>query len=881
LEQFGGRPAFNRALADANLRYRMAQDSLTDLTAVIELASRYQDIDLSSDNLSDQDRAFIQACRDAADRFRPVVENILSEILDEQSGLMLLDIRSYRHSLVEYQHALQGNNQRKQSEALDRFSGQAYRILSILRRWENSSRQDPALYQTLSTYSQNLGNRLRAEVTNMFPAADSQRLQQQLSMIDQVVLTQIEGDRSVESLSLDQVRARYSRAQQLSDTLGSGPARDLIVSFLQDSLRERDFADIDRLFSFFNGVSNMSTLETDCQNILRNNVFESFGLSGGASGNTTARAYLANNMVGRSMDSTLNRTMQLAANLYYLIQQYNQYANSDAGRTAGATPLTFSDIIGSAREVLAGMRNADGTYVSVSEANSLLRILSRTSDNADIARIEIAQQRDEALNNFYLRDSRRLLGGNEITFTPRAIRELEGDFTQNVTPGGLISYEDIQRWASPELLATLPLDAQTGDWFYMSIDGIQRVTADQLATLESLPRIPVNNLEGTEYERTPENFLRNERLAVLKLAIARYGAVSDEQVLMMHGAVTARLTAVDLLGSVRVFGEGSAWTFRPGSLQLNQEQGAAVRTLAEIIETGTTFPAGSCLSSYSAAERSDLAQSLRRAASGEADVRFTAEQRDLLLEFLSDFPDADPEEYSYGTEDAYTAEFSRYFSDNVHSLSEHDPFDVNALASAVGDLREAVGGMRHKLGLSRDRNAEHNTAVLEDLAGYLAWADELPENDPLRRAIAIYDSRLTDEEPSPELVAALREAAQRLGHEFDEQAFTITYGRAVDTLRYLHRTLVILASKYPAETRGWEGLGDLVLHHYTEEIPQAATGAIQAPGQADYLMSGVSNDVIFMINMLIYSEPGENNDIVDELEQINARIEELRADLGV
>ncbi|MDD5382081.1 MAG: hypothetical protein PHH60_00270, partial [Candidatus Margulisbacteria bacterium] len=958
MEQFGGRQAFNRALSDANLRYRMAQDSLNDMLATIEFASRYRDIDLNSDNLSEQDRAFIQACRDAADRYQPIVEQILGEILDEQNGLMLLDIRAYRHSLVEYQHALQRNNERKQSEALDRFSSQAYRILSLLRRWENSAQRDPELNQTLSQYTTNLGSRLRSEISNRLPPTENQHLQDQLSMIDQVVLTQIEGDRSVDSLSLEQIRARYARAASLSDTLGSGPARDMIIAFLQDSLRERDFADIQQLFNFFGGVADAASLETDCRNILQNNVMDSFGLSGGPSGNTTARAYLANNMVGRSMDSSLNRMMQLASNLYYLMSQYNQYADSAEGRERGAQPLTFSDIIGTAREFLGGLRGEDGNFLPVGEANAILRILSRTTDNADIARIEIAQQRDEALNNFYLRDHRQLRGGNEITFTPRAIRELEGDFTQNATPNGLISYEDIQRWASPELLATLPPDAQTGDWFYISTEGIQRVTPTQLAELESLPRIPVNNLEGTRYERRPMEFLHNEVLAVLKLAISssRYGPISDRQVLMLDGAVTARMIDVDLLSTNTVFGEAARWTLHTQAQTLSLQEIGAFNALANAIAGNdsssripellrrltsgssdvtfsdftneekhlledwldTAFPenvgdldrslaeryptldqdqratlrtavswafgevarwifrpgsltlngleSNSLLAIAGTMQNSDphslLPAVLRRIATGGgAEIRLTDTEKQLLEEWLNDtFP-------------AGATNLGQLIAQRFPTL---DQTQREALRTAVGRLHYGVNNLQRKHGLNHDQQA-----TLSSLAGYLAWANELPEDDPLRRAIAIYDARLVDEDPPEELVNALREAAGRLGHTFDEQAFRDTYGESIRILRYLHRTLEILASKYEPEEPGWEGPLDLLGRQRIRQIVDAGAEALHSANPISYLASGVPDEMTFITNLLIYSRPGENNDIVDELARLNPEIESLRDQLNI
>ncbi|MDD5382080.1 MAG: hypothetical protein PHH60_00265 [Candidatus Margulisbacteria bacterium] len=843
MEQFGGREAFNQALTDANLRYRMAQDTLNDLLAVTELAASYQDIDLNSANLSDQDRTFIQACRDAADACRPQIESLLAEILNEENGLMLLDIRSYRNGLVEYQHALQRNNERKQSEALDRFSNQAYRILSQLRRWENAAQRDPDLFQTLTGYRTNLNNRMRTEITDRLPSAENQRLQEQLTYIDQVVMTQIEGDRSVESLSLEQIRARFSRAAQLSDTLGSGQQRDMIISFLQDSLRERAFDDIQQLFDFFSSVSDQASLETDCQTSVHNNILESFGLSGTGSGNATARRYLADHMAGRSMDQTLNRMMRLAANLYFLMEQYNQYANSAEGQAHGAQPLTFSDIITTAKLAVEAMKNPDGSYIDDREANAILRVLSRTSDNADIARIEIAKQKDEALKNFYLRDHSRLRGANELTFSPRAIHELEADYAESSAVYGLVSYADLQRW-SPELI---PPGAGINDYFYVSINGVQRVDPSQLPETDLIPRILPNNLGGEVFTRDPMKFLENEILATLKLAIIRYVPVSDEQVTMLDGAITARLTALDLRGIIRVYGEGSIWTFRPNSLTLGALEKGALRTVADIAE--------------SADPESNIPALLRRLAGDSADIRFSADERTALINwFDANFPP--------GTD------LAQLIEEKYPSL---DSIQKQHLRSAVNQLRTAFPQMQHKEGLSQ------NTQVhfLNELAGFLAWADELPEGDPLRQRIALYDARLTDTTPPSELVAALREAAQRLGHDFNEGYFRTVYGEAVATLRYLHRTILVQASKFPAEDPGWDGdIISFVQNHF-EQMWESGREASAPPNQSSTLTAGLPSEIVFMINMLIYSQDGPNNDIIDELGRLNSEIETLRHDLGV
>ncbi|MBN2058764.1 MAG: hypothetical protein JW782_08205 [Candidatus Saganbacteria bacterium] len=853
----------SRELIDAYQRYQLAQDALNSAFMVIDLASRYRDI--QSANLSAEDQAFIQACNDAIDGaddsegFRAIADRILGDIMAEDSGLFTLELRSYRYRLSEYVEARNRarrspteDNQRKESEAFDEFSNQAQRVLSQMRQWQQFCQNDPELYQAVSTRIDQLINRVTSTILDEelgpdFPGAERTHMQERLSAIDQEVLTDIEGNRSVDSLSIPQLRLRYYRADQFSRALGSGEVRSVAMQFLRESLRTRKPEELGNDFALFSSVLGYrDVLNRMAEGSYNNNIYSSFGMPERYDSDNDYN-YLIYHDPSRSFynmsNQQFNRVASLAGHLYALTEQHNAYANSDAGRAAGVQPITFQELAAVIQEALEILEDPNGDPLPGAEINAILRIAGNTSDNAELANTEIGQQLEEALTNYSHRDDRRMRGANELVISPRVIHHLETKFVQSSAINGLVSYDDIQRWG-PEYL---PENAAPGDMFFVSIHGVQRVDAAQL---EGVEQIDVNNLAGTRHDRDPVSFLRNERVASLKLAIARYVTISDEQVLMLDGAVTARLTHVDLAGINRVFAEGTDYIFRPGSLQLNAFESSVMRIVA-----GTV-----------AENDSVLASALRKVASGNQEARFSPEEQAALADWLED-------QYScLFTED----EQGLFVLDEELLANEYPTLDEDertAFAASLRSLHTAVPQMQRKHGLSQDQQD-----TLSDLATYLAWADELPqtqEYDELRRTIAIHDGRLTSEEPADELVAALRQAAQVLGHEFNEQQFSATYGESVRILRYLHRTLMIMASKYPPENPGWEGPLAFMEHYVTESLPRASFEAIQAPSQADFLMAGLPNDLNFVLNVLLYPE------LAAELETVNEEITRLREELDL
>ncbi|MBN2057216.1 MAG: hypothetical protein JW782_00240 [Candidatus Saganbacteria bacterium] len=855
-------PAPNQDLINAYLRYQLAQEALNSIFTVIDLASRYRDI--QGANLSAEDLAFIQACNEAIEGtdteegFRAIADRILGDIMAEDSGLLTLELRSYRYHLSEYVEArdrasrpttrygsteenqeADQENQRKASEAFDEFLNQAQRVLSQLRQWQQFCQNNPAVHQAVATRIVQLINRLTSQILDEelgadFPGPERTHIQERLLAIDQEVMTDIEGNRSVDSLSIPQLRLRYYRADQLSHALNEGGIRSVTLQFIGEFLRNTrptELTDQLRLFSRLLGQANI--LERMARGSYQNRVLESYGLPHVYNSDNDYN-FLIYHEPSRSFynlsSREFNRMTQLAGHLYALAEQYNAYAGSAAGRAAGLQPITFEQAVANIQAALKILQGPDGEFLADQEIIALLDIVRRSGTEPSIARLEIAEQMGTALVNHYHRDSREMRGANQLDISPRVIQTLERTYSERLALNGLVTYEDMARWGS----AFLPPDAAPGDLFYVSGMGIERIDSAPANTL----LVPANDLAGQTASLAPLDLMTHEAAATLKLALVRYVPVSDQQVLMLSGIVTNRLTHIDLAGINEVFGAGTDSIFNPGTFELTALESSSLRTLADIWQ----------------ARSPETARLLRRLAAATQETSFSQAEVDQLAELVNELEQLD--------------------------CPTLDELELSALASAREKLLAALPQMLTKPGLSAEQQS-----TLSELAGYLAWAERLPADSPLRAAIAINDGTLASggDEPEPPagLVSALREAAAQLGESFDPSAFRRTYAGAVTILRYLHRSLLIMAAKNPPEAPAWEGVGPLLLHHYLEAIPDAMTETISAPSQSDYLMTGLPNDLIIQLNALIYSVKGENNDIIDELGSVQDRLVALRQELGL
>ncbi|PIS30193.1 hypothetical protein COT42_03550, partial [Candidatus Saganbacteria bacterium CG08_land_8_20_14_0_20_45_16] len=835
---------------------------------------------------------------------------------------------------------------RKASEALDHFWEQAQRLMAVLRSWQGIAQYNPTLYQTIRTNIQAITNRIRQEFNQAFPegpgvlgqssfsflgerasavyqdlqthgfisatgqvtqeidsdpdlhlweslsATEREQVatllrnalqlgnhQQLLMSIDQDVITEIEGARQMEALDPTQIQERFTLCGDVSQALGDGAARGVVLDFIRNMLRERQLSEMQSLFQTFQTFSHNPLFEQWVANLYNNNTLEPYGIHAPPFSSDLSQFITENSRLSDASAQTRNRVLNLGVVLYSLMVQHNiNLAANDPHR------LDFSQLVDRAQQVFTVLERIPNE----AQVNGVLRLVSETSDDQQTAAYELAQRSDSYLNQYLNRDDRRLRGGNEIPLTARAIHLLESRYVQTSALHGLVSGRDLRHGqvTGPRgTTVTPPANAGDNQLFFVSIHGVYPVDAN---VGSNLPRADVSHLSGRRYRRDPMDFIRDERLATLKLSIARLVPVSDHDLLIgeiknadgtitrVEPQVTSRLTNVDLDGLNKVFAEGTAWIFRPGSFQLVETQRRVMAAMANAIEHNDNFLEDTIVNMLSDARiselelgtnaenelRARLARALRKAVSGQSDLRFTDEERTLLEVFCRSLPSSD-------------SAIQTLINDNFSHLSV---YERQYLRDGLRQLRRGVNSFQQKHGL----NAEQQQSLYQ-LSHYLSWAESLPAGSQQRRNLAIYDSRLTSTEPCPALIEALQAAATARDETFNVAEFRRVYAAGITTLRYLHRTLAILASKYPPEEPGWEGVGQLAEHYFTQTLRRASMQAVQSPGQSDTTMAGLPNDMVFTINVLLYDrdDTPEGYNIVQELRNLNIRSQQLREQLRI
>jgi hypothetical protein len=783
----------------------------------------------------------------------------------------------------------------KQLESFKRFIDTELGLIAQLKSWQALAGDDPALYKQLKDKIEALESRIRAAYIPGYPT-EQLHIEEQLQLIDQQLTMEIEGSSGVGYVSkLDlskltaqpgaapntdqliwdnllssgyidergqimdkfnalrseaefivapelsgikgqiyqllgsrspkpaQIRYRYHQADKISTRLGSGPERGLIISFLRGTLQEKKITNVGKMFGDFQRLINQGLadeLEAMARYYQNDNILSSQGRSAGEMSDNTVNANDAITgafeELGIYGQSYRGELLNLAITLYSLMEQHNAYANSPAGRAAGAVPLQFRTIMtlaNAALQLVAGQSEANRTEI--------LKIVANASDDPQSAKIEFAQQLDAELDKFALIGTRGLKGGNQLVITPRVIHELESDFARNRVLQGAISYEQLVQLGGRNewIKANLPAGAAAGQFFIVSPLGITRIPECQLDYVEKLPANAYESL-AEEVERDPIKFVKNERAASLKLAVAQFVPVSDQELLMLSSIPTARLNALDLEGIITVFGEGDKWIFRPGSLSLLPLEASAFRRAADVLDgrrQGATDP---------------FATILRKLAGGV--TRLTLDEKNTLFANLTD----------------------KNIAEYVKTFTTLDAVEKQALATGLLQLRRALFQLLHKDGIN-----ETKKAALRKLAGYLAMGD-----------LSITDARLTSDEAPADLVRELEEAT-RGRVTLDVADFKKAYREALPVLREIHDGLFTLATKYPPEEKGWNGVWGFITHHYNKLI-KVMTETVNSPTAGDYLMSGLPNDRVIEINVMLYP------DKVDDLNGINARIADLELQLG-
>lgn len=857
-------------LLTGHKRFTQTKEVLSKILEFIEFASRFQDI--QPNNLPEAEQAFIDHCKKAVGKYRTKAMQIFDEIVSKK--MLWLDISSLNNKLVKYRKALADQKaspsditRKNVMESFYGLTGEAYQLMATLRGWQLSSQYDPDLYQYFDKPIKLLTDQYLRPYISAFPEID-RHVNDKLASFDQEFLSKIVGQ-SRDTSTLQQYRIRYYRARQILEKLrakakdDNNPARGLILSFIKETLRKRTMTQMGEVFDAFGRLSRSAgfQMEEMAKNASRNSSLDGYGLQGRE----------LNADISQDLDQwggfdglphkTKSGVYNLAAILYSLMEQYNAYANSEKGREKGVKPLSFAEIIEQAQQVMDELKG-----LPESEIRQILTILSRTSDSYVIALQELAQELDQRESNLPYRNDRELRGGNEIVITPRAIHELEKGFARTSTLRGIVSLGDLRKSAErqPWLqrhLAQLPSDVTNEDYFFVSILGLYRVPRDQM---DQVPKVQRTRLAGSRVSREPIDFHEQEPLAGLKLVMAHYVPISDMDSLIIDSEVTSRLNDEDLTGPdpekpqgmVRVFGEGKYWIVSPA--YVSPLGPSALKIVANSLSNPEISSAVAKFL-YSDPKHpipDKIPELLRRLANGEPEIFLSKDEKELLEAFLGRISNIE--------------EFTALFA-NL------DPDQSRALGYAIKDIQFALSQAPIKEGLSKE-----DQDILKELARYLSWRKSIPADDIRRDYLYIYsDGREIDDKPSDRLIQTLREIAagdpdKAFGPKKEEH-FRLIYQKSAGIITRVHRDLHLLASKYPAEERGWEGLGIFLKKHYRQMWKHAAETA-KPISRSDSLMPGVPQDQNFIINMLIDLQTGGHK--LKELAGAHKRLQELEGEIG-
>jgi|GEM_PF-3101601 len=793
---------------DRYFKYKLAEKALDQIYNLINLTKRYQEVLPENLYLSAEEAKFLEDCKKATAKFKGYAKEIFAEILKEKDGFYKFDIRSLKSKIKEARKHKKRKKAKKAATAFMEYVDATAAIISKYSRWQELAKDDLKTPKIFEAVAKLLTRKLKKRAPH-FPGSEKY-VAEKLQLFGKALEEAGKSD-ATDAVDVKKEAARLSLAAKISDELGSHAARGLILAFLKQSIEDKGAEDAKKLFSAFLTMDvNVGShkIKALASYYTEKNIAESIG-----SPVPGKSDYLDNLEYDLAVDAgvskeQMNRAFGLATSLYSLIKEQEIYADSAAGKKNGAKKIDFVEIIKKAQEILKMLEGVDAK-----DTKEILGLLANSSNNHKVARLEFNEALEAESTKAHLKNNKDLNANNTLKLTPRVIQALEKKFAEASVLPGAVSYGDIKKWNADEL----PAGAKEGDYFHVSIFGVHPEKVDP-AKIESgtVKTIPMNNLSGLDYSRNPIDFVRIEKLASLKLSAAKYAAISDKQVLMLTGKTTARINDKDLLGFVKIYGEGKHWIFRPGTLQFKPVETAILNKIADTIEG--TYP--------------EKARLIRKVLKASAKTRFTAKE---IEEIKKIFSKSKPE-----------------------VLPNLDPFEKKTAKAAFYKVERALKLLHHKQGLN-----ETKQKALKDLAEYLSWDESL----------FIYDGRLKDDEPSAALLKQVKEAAGKKGKEFVQAAFKDTYREAIKVLRELHGALYVLASKYPPEPPGWHGTGSFIEEHYGK-VFKAMWQSVAAPSPADFLVVGLPNDQVFETNAILYGSDPKNS-ILKKLADIQKKLNEF------
>ncbi|MBI5399015.1 hypothetical protein HZB07_00160 [Candidatus Saganbacteria bacterium] len=875
-----GPPPSAQELENAQLRFQLAREALTNAARVLDFASQYQNINLNDQSLTQNELSFILVCRQITGaeplannqviNFRDRIDTLLNDIMDANSGLLFVDLLSFSHLVKKYNEARNrpqtAANQGKLAGATRRLTSEALRIFSALRQWQRNVIHNRALFDSIGARIVAF-RRSITEIGGIELGPNASHVSEQMRAVDEQVTERIAASRTLDVQSTIQLRERYIRARDFSEALRDGPARDALLQLIRGYLQSsrvpelisvlRTFAGLGTAFSSFAGMGRSS---------YQNNILESFGIAHGDGNNDAYADAYDNTTFGDLEDRMQNKILSLASQLYSVILEVNTGRPSSEHVTFNALAATLQRAMNTLR------RSQGGNFIPDAEIRAILNIVAQTTDSAQIANIEMSQRLQGEWTAFTHRDYHPMRGAQELVITPRLIEQLILE-SQRRAAGLTISRDAVTHWAPASYVATLQrteayavCTTLSQPIVAVSTNGPTNTIPISVAPAQVSDNI-VDTMAGTRHSRRLVDFLSHEPIAVLNTAIMRYHQTSDAHVPMLdeHGSIPDRMTGQNLRGVVQVFGEGTEYTFRNGvSLTAAQITGlqAAANTFMNPAVDATT-----------AQENRTLAGALGRLAAATPETTFSESEFNALTIWLT----------SSTLPEMPTQENLRVL---FPTLDDHQR---SGIASAVEQLRTDLPHLERKRGINSNEQR-----VILDLATQLSAEEELAaldrrlasqEQTPairqqratiarLRRDIAIKDSGLASETPAPELIAALTEANELLGRSFNHVTFSSNYTESIRILRRIHRSLVLLASKYKPPAPPWRGYRAL-WGQYWHHVLSSMQETVASPSQRHTLTSGVPDEMNILLNMAL------DPDSAGRLGNLNRRITDLRRTLGV
>ncbi|MEA3492798.1 MAG: hypothetical protein U9R38_00240 [Candidatus Margulisiibacteriota bacterium] len=789
------------------LKYQAAKMALRRMSAVIQIAKRYAN--LPTERLSAKERAFVAESKKAILRFRRLAKALISKVFYGKDAFYKLDLSALGAKKKKWKKTA-ASKAKKKTEHFKSLIDTAVGILGNLRTWQKLVSGDRVLHNHIQSQIDFFKRRLRKVYITRFPNRP-QHVDQLIQEIDQDIMSRIAGTSSDAQSDPAVARRQHAIAAEISKKMGNSPARGIVISILQSYIRQgKSLSKIRSLLRTFVLLSNQrpDLVKRVAMFYLRNQLRAAQGLPEISRMNEDLRTDLHNFTSWGDLNKYYRqKVMNLAFSFYSSVQAHNNLANSSLNKQPQARVKLIKEKDVS---ILMKMVMEQVKDLSKTDTRRVLQIVSELSESTTVANYELSEQLSTKLDRIATARTgyTAMNGGSSVVVTPRALHSLERKLTTTAALDGAVHYDQVPAHLRPK--GATPLDT-----FFVSPFGVQTVPRDMHIKVRRR-----NNLAGVEHSFDPITFAKNERTAMIKLALCQYGQCSDREDVMLRERVTSRLTALDLRRTNVVFGESRFWILNPGTLALRGIEIKVLNRVADMIENDT-------------GSSTVISGVLRKITSSGGEVRLTKQEKQELDKFLRYFNIDD------------------YYPANAATTNARER---SALQSAIKKLKRGMRLIYHKLGITQEAQD-----ILAKLAGYLSAHPDM----------AIYDPRLSGNRKYYRVLVGYLKG--RLGNTFNEPTFRKVYFKAMRILKQLHSHLFTLTQKNPPPETGYKGVGSFLWEH-VKAIGHAGTEAIDAPSPSSFITVGLPNDMVFELNLLLY-----RGDLVPELGGLNTDIKTIEA----